>query len=69
MDEGSSFEFQRSLVVRGFCFGVEKCPGFGYMRTIDSGSGLGVRDGVGVGGKAVKSWFFCCIRSILILGS
>ena len=37
MDEGSSFEFQLSLVVYGFCFGVEKCPG------------LGVRDGLGLG--------------------
>ena len=49
MDEGNSFEFQLSLVVREFCFGVEKCPGFGYMRTIDSSSGLGVRDGLGLG--------------------
>jgi len=49
VDEGSSFELQLSLVVCGFCFGVEKCPGFGYMRTIDSGSGLGVRDGLGLG--------------------
>ena len=37
MDEGSSFEFQLSLVVRGSCFGVEKCPG------------LGVRGGLGLG--------------------
>ncbi len=37
MGEGSSFEFQLSLVLRRFCFGVEKCPG------------LGVRGGLGLG--------------------